>query len=289
MRPKHIFAILLLCSIGLVAVLFLRATPEKSMAAVPELVPPPPREEILVAARPLPPGLLLRAQDVTWLSRRGPAQPGEIARPSVAAWTAKPESDEAARAAVYGAALRTSLAEAEPIRAAGIVKPGDRDFLQTVLTQGTRALTIPISAAAGGTGLMFPGDHVDVMLTQTFKNEDAPLAHRSVSETVVDNLRVLAIDTSTKPTGAASAITVTLEVLPHQAEKVNVAQELGKLSLTLRSLDDPGVAARPSPQLPTWAGDVSPALSSTGPPAKAIPADKPGIKVMRGTAETTTQ
>ncbi len=282
MRLKHIFAILLLASLGLVAVLFLHAAPGTSVAAAPP--PAPPREEILVAARPLASGLLLRAQDVTWHARVGAAQTGDIVRPSAEEHAAKPESDETARAAVYGAALRDNRAEDQPIRRSTIVKPGDRDFLQTVLTHGTRALTIPVSAASGGTGLMFPGDHVDVMLTQTFKNDDAPLTRRSVSETVVDNLRVLAIDTSTKPGAGASAITVTLELLPQQAEKINVAQELGKLSLTLRSLDEPGIAAAPArAQPPTWAGDVSPALTSAVPTAKVIAAEKPAIKVMRGT------
>src|SRR5713101_1343459 len=281
MRPKHIFAILLLCAIGLVAVLFLRALPQNSVAAV--TAPPPPGEEILGAARLLSAGLLLRAQDVIWHPRSGAAQSGDIMRPSSETRAAKPESDEAARAAVYGAALRENRAEGQPIRRSTIVKPGDRDFLQTVLTQGTRALTIPVSAASGGTGLMYPGDHVDVMLTQSFKNEDAPLTRRSVSETVVDNLRVLAIDMGTKPGAGANAISVTLELLPQQAEKVNVAQELGKLSLTLRSLDEPGIAAAPaSAQPPTWAGDVSPALTSAVPPAKVIAAEKPAIKVMRG-------
>ena len=290
MRPKHIFAILLLCAIGLVVVLFVRAFPQTSVAAV--AAPPVSQEEILAAARPLSASLLLRAQDVVWRARSGATQPGDIMRPSAATRALKPESDEMARAAVYGAALRDPRAEGQPIRTSTIVKPGDRDFLQTVLTQGTRALTIPVAGFAGSTGLMFPGDHVDVMLTQTFKNEDAPLTRRSVSETVVDNLRVLAIDTSAKPGADAHAISVTLEVVPQQAEKINVAQELGKLSLTLRSVDDPGIAAAPaSQQPPTWAGDVSPALNSAVPPAKVIQAEKPGVKVMRGNAsiETTAQ
>jgi len=277
MRPKHIFAILLLASVGLVIVLFIRAIPEKIAAASP----PSPREEILIAARPLSAGLLLRAQDVTWLPRSGQAEEGDILRPSAEMRAAKPESDEAARATVYGAALRINRAEHQPIRRSTIVKPGDRDFLQTVLEPGSRALTIPVSVGAAGVGLMFPGDHVDVMLTQTFKNEDAPLTRRSVSETVVDNLRVVAIETSNKP--GANAISVTLEALPQQAEKINVAQELGKLSLTLRSANESGIAAAPtSPEAPTWAGDVSPALTSAQPPAKVIQAEKPGIKVMRG-------
>jgi pilus assembly protein CpaB len=307
MRPKHIFAILLLCSLGLVGVLFVRAMPQSSVAAPPP-PPPAPREEILVATRPLPANLLVRAQDVTWRERQGAGQAGEIVRPSAEARDAKPGSDEAMRATVYGAALREAVGEGEPVRQSNIVKPGDRDFLQTVLTPGTRALTIPVSAAAGGTGLMFPGDHVDLMLTQTFRNDNAPLTRRSVSETVVDGLRVLAIDRDAKPQPGvpANALVVLLEVLPQQAEKINVAQELGRLSLTLRGINAPApapvsVAAGetghpaappappPPPSAPTWAGDVSPALKSAMPPPVAAEAVKPTIKVMRGTNSVETK
>jgi Flp pilus assembly protein CpaB len=144
-------------------------------------------------------------------------QSGDIIRPSAAPCEAKPESDETARSAVYGAALHDNRAEHQPIRRSTIVKPGDRDSLQTVLAPGTRALTIPVAGAAGGTGTMFPGDHVDVMLTQTFKNEDAPLTRRSVSETVVDNLRVPAIDTGTKPGAGAGANTISFRNSPRRS------------------------------------------------------------------------
>src|SRR5262249_54565472 len=89
------------------------------------------------------------------------------------------------------------------------------------------------------TGLLHPGDRVDVILTQTFKN-DAPLTRRSVSETVVESLRVLAIDApDAKPANGGSSFgrTVTLEMTPEQAEKINVAAELGKLSLALRGVN----------------------------------------------------
>jgi Flp pilus assembly protein CpaB len=103
-----------------------------------------------------------------------------------------------------------------------------------------------------------------VILTQTFKN-DPPLARRSVGETVVENLRVLAIDPlESGPNGTANGFgrTVTLEVTPEQAERVNVATELGKLSLTLRSISATNVVV-PSPVgftktagiKPIWAGD----------------------------------
>ena len=136
MRLKHIFLILFLVSIGVVAVLFVRAMPHQSVAAAPA-APPPPKEEILVATRPLAAGLLLRAQDVTWRERhrrrgigRHRASLGGDAR-------GKARGDEAARAVVYGAALHDNRAERQPIRRSTIVKPGDRDFLQTVLAPGT--------------------------------------------------------------------------------------------------------------------------------------------------------
>ncbi len=93
---------------------------------------------------------------------------------------------------------------------------------------------------------MFPGDRVDVVLTQKFGAIGAPLTRSSVSETVVENLRVLVIDAldAKAPAGGTFGRTVTLEVTPEQAEKINVATELGKLSLTLRSVtNSEGVAA----------------------------------------------
>jgi pilus assembly protein CpaB len=124
-----------------------------------------------------------------------------------------------------------------------------------------------------------PGDRVDVILTQNFKNDTAqdlkntPVTRRSVSETVVEGLRVLAIDApDTKATGVVPAAnpangnfgrTVTMEVTPDQAELINVAAELGKLSVTLRSVTSPTTLASASsaPIKPKWAGDASPALS----------------------------
>src|SRR5882672_5440168 len=113
MRPKHIFAILLLCSLGLIGVLFVRSAPEWTGAtAAPTLAQVVvAQDEVLVAARPLPAGLLLRAQDIAWGARETGAGHTHIVRPSAEARAAKPESDEASRATVYGAALRGALGE----------------------------------------------------------------------------------------------------------------------------------------------------------------------------------
>ena len=243
MRAKTILAMLFLVSLGVAATVVLRSLPQKSEAAAEVAAA---REEILVAATPLAAGTLLRAPDMAWQAIGRPAERGEIVRPSAAVRETQPRADEEARSEVYGAALRGAVSAGDPIRrdpvAAGnqirrgvIVKPGDRDFLQIVLSPGARAIAIPVATGGASTGLLYAGDRVDVILTQKFNDSTAPLTRRSVSETVVENLRVLLIDAMDAKMAAGNAFgrTVTLEVTPDQAEKINVATELGKLSLSI--------------------------------------------------------
>ena len=285
MPAKTILTGLFLISLGVVAVLGLRALPHQVASAA--------KQEILVATTALPSGTLLRAKDVTWQPIVGTAEPDQVQRPLGVIGAANLELDQQTRAEVYGAALRAGVTAGDPIRRSAIVKPADRDFLRIVLSPRARAIAIPVATGGASTGLLYPGDHVDVILTQTFKN-DPPLIRRSVSETVVESLRVLAIDAlDSKSTGASNSFgrTVTLEVTPEQAEKVNVAAELGKLSLTLRSISGTdGVATASTPgraQLtgvrPTWAGDVSPALAVATPPSKVIVAVQPPVEIIHGT------
>jgi pilus assembly protein CpaB len=237
-----------------------------------------PKEQILATSVELSAGTLLRAQDITW-KPVVTVEADEIARPSTTQIQVKPDIVEETAAGIYGAVLRHPLIAGAPIHRGDIVKPGDRDFLQVVLPPGARAIAIPVATGGASTGILTPGDHVDVILTQNFKrdlsNDDArntPLTRRSVGETVVQNLRVLAIDTAdTKASGIGAnpatgnfGRTVTLEVTPEQAETINVAAELGKLSVTLRSTNqvagiEPSVKAK-------WAGDVSPALLNAASP-----------------------
>jgi pilus assembly protein CpaB len=270
-----------------VATVFVLSVAGAGFAAIHMMAPKTgaatPKEQILATTMPLSAGTLLRAQDVTW---QGVAEKetGEVVRPNAAALATKPELDEQTRTSVYGAVLRHPLGAGEPIRRDDIVKPGDRDFLQVVLTPGERAIAIPVATGGASTGLLSPGDRVNVVLTQNFKSDsnpdlkNTPLTRRSVSETVVENLRVLAIDAPPAP-GPANAAngnfgrTVTLEVTDAQAEQINVATELGRLSLTLRGVGQPAssvlASASPTPApldgaekvKPQWAGDVSPALT----------------------------
>lgn len=285
MPAKMILTLLFFVSLCVVVILAIRALPQRLNGDTPGT-----REEILVAATALQIGTLLRAKDVAWQQIDGKAGLGQIPRPRTAAGNLNLELDQQARAEVYGAALRSSVMAGEPISRGAIVKPGDRDFLQVVLSPQARAIAIPVTTGGASTGILYPGDRVDVILTQTFKN-DPPLARRSVGETVVENLRVLAIDAlESRPNGTATGFgrTVTLEVTPEQAERVNVATELGKLSLTLRSVSATNVAVSPLVGLtrtaeikPIWAGDVSPALGDAG-SAKSVIVEQPIVEVIHG-------
>jgi pilus assembly protein CpaB len=285
MPAKTILAVLFLISLGVVVLLGLRALPGRSADTT--------TDEILVAATALPQGTLLRAKDVIWRQVSNAANADHFVHPATAAGNPNTERDQQVRAEVYGAALRTGVEAAEPISRGAIVKPGDRDFLRVVLLPGARAIAIPVATSGASTGILYPGDHVDVVLTQTFKN-DPPLTRRSVGETVVENLRVLAIDTAdskTIATGNSFGRSVTLEVTPEQAERINVAVELGKLALTLRSITATEGVGDPAPAgwaatrtiRPIWAGDVSPALGAALAPEKASAAELPVVAIIRGT------
>ena len=285
MAAKTILSLLFLTALCVVAVLGFRALPHRLDGAATAKV------EMLVAATALPAGTLLRAKDVGWRPIAGTAEPDQFVR-TIPGPNPGAAIDQQAPAAVYGAALRNPLNAFEPITRGAIVRPGDGDFLQVVLSPRARAIAIPVTTGGASTVILAPGDRVDLMLTQTFKNDPLP-AHRSVGETVVENLRVLAIDpldAKAAPGGNGFGRTVTLEVTPEQAEEINVAGELGKLSLTLRSLNaNDGTAAavigvnKTAGIKPIWAGDVSAALGKSMPPNQVIPAELPQVEVIHGT------
>jgi len=141
-----------------------------------------------------------------------------------------------------GTVVRSAITAGQPITRGALVSSGDRGFLAAALGPGMRAVTIPVSGLTGVAGFVFPGDRVDLMLTQSVSGEGPALR---VSETVIRNLRVLATDNRvTQTTNEAGQVVprkaklVTLEVTPKIAEEIAVAQTLGTLSIALRSLAD---------------------------------------------------
>lgn len=152
-------------------------------------------------------------------------------------------------ASLNGTVVRFSVPAGQPLTKGSIVGPGDRGFLAAALSPGMRAVTVSINAESGVAGFVFPGDRVDMILTHGIgyvgaSEEGTPAASLKVAETVLRNVRVLAIDQRTNDTGGEEAggprtgRTVTFEVPPKFVEKIAVAQSLGQISLSLRPLAD---------------------------------------------------
>ena len=130
----------------------------------------------------------------------------------------------ASRSDLLGALVRRNLAKGEAVLSADALNPGDRGFLAAVLGSGMRAVTVGVDAVSGLAGLVWPGDRVDLILTQTQEGSAVPPSRRVSGETVLHDVRVLAIDrqliqgaTSESPESQA-ARTVTLEVTPSDAD-----------------------------------------------------------------------
>lgn len=189
--------------------------------------------EILVATRALPVGTIIDPQ-----SFRYQPWPKDLMQNT---YYIKGETDPATLA---GTVVRYQVTAGQPLTNGALVKPGDRGFLAAALGPGMRAITVPVSAQSGVAGFVFPGDRVDLMLTQdVVGGGDGPAL--KTTETIISNLRVLATDqrtdNQTDENGKSQVITfstVTLEVTPKIAEKIQVSQSIGQLSLTLRSIAD---------------------------------------------------
>jgi pilus assembly protein CpaB len=239
---------------------------------VAALAAPPPTAKILVAAHSLRAGNLLKYDDI---------QPHDILVSEVPAGARTDTPQE--RAELVGSMVRRSLQPQEIVLPADVLRPGDHGFLAAVLRPGMRATTVGVDTVSGTAGLIWPGDHVDVLMVQVTDDQTLPAAHRASAETVLGDVRVIAIDqqlmqgATGNGTDQSTTHTVTLEVTEEQAKRVALAARLGHLSLIVRAADAlPGVQ-NDKPET-TWGGDVSPALNQ-GRTAGRV------IRIYRGTTE----
>jgi pilus assembly protein CpaB len=204
-----------------------------SQAAAAPAVPMGPK--VLVARKPLPVGSMIEPDSLTYQ-----AWPKELIQ---GAYYTQGTTDGDPQKMV-GMVVRNPVTAGQPLTRGSLVGPQDRGFLAAALGPGMRAVTVPVTQTSGVAGFVFPGDRVDMVLTQAVEGggDGPPL---KVSETIVRNLRVLATDQAIdqvkdkegKITVRPSA-TVTLEATPRIAEKIAVSQSMGQLSLALRSIAD---------------------------------------------------
>jgi pilus assembly protein CpaB len=145
-----------------------------------------------------------------------------------------------AKAKYEMARARAMIFEGEPILDKKLVMPNESGFMSAILPKGMRAISVSVSAETGAGGFILPNDRVDVLLTR--KIDDGSNQKNAASETVLTNVRVLAIDQTFRPKGdddkefVVADKTATLELDPRQAEVASMAQDVGQLSLALRSI-----------------------------------------------------
>ena len=187
--------------------------------------------KVLVAAKTLPAGTFVTNENLKWqVWPEGSLSDAYLLN-----------KDGVKKDDFAGAVVRRAIVRGEPLTKNRIVKPGDRGFAAAILREGMRAVSVNVNAMTGIAGLVFPGDHVDVILTHSIRrpdDEERPM--RQVSETILQNVRVLAMDQRTDDQSSKPSVpkTATLEVSPKQAEILMVSTDIGRLSLSLRALPD---------------------------------------------------
>lgn len=259
-----IITILIVSTLVLGVITYNVTRPELVIAPVPTAEAPAPfLPSFLVAAHPLPAGTLARDDDF-------------VAKPMAANTVGLADTPED-RASLRGSLIRNFLDAGTLVSLGDVLRPRDRGFIASVLREGYRAVAVGVDPISGVAGLIWPGDHVDLLLTQDMGDKQ-DLQHRALTETILSDVRVIAIDQEMVQGASASSTTVgrlvrtvTLEVDPSQAQVISTAATMGKLSLSIRS------AANTAPErlaAPTYGSDVSPALAAEGTPAPTMRATK---------------
>lgn len=228
--------------------------------------PAKPAKAVLVAVRDLHTGEFVQPDLLRWQDWPDVGTPDSY----LIEGSASPED-------FAGAVVRREIAVGQPVSATMLVKPGERGFLAAVLDPGTRAVSVPIDEASGNAGLVFPGDQVDVIVTQALGGGgESQEAVRRMSETVLRDVRVIAIGRRLTADGgeeltSGQAKTATLQVTPAQAEKVALVTDLGRISLSLRSLasDPQGTVGQDAPAF-TWDTDVARTLLPENQPVSSV-------------------
>jgi pilus assembly protein CpaB len=237
--------------------------PPPVIEAQPAVIAQPPAV-ILTAAHPLASGALLQQEDVAWKEVSAAEwRPGAIIRGQT------PESE------FLGLASRRDYAAGEALVSSDLLKLNDPRFLAAALKHGNRAISISVDASQSASGLILPGNHVDVILVQNVADGAVEGRRRIVAETIMQDVRVLAVDQTlnqaprSQVPGASPILldgripkTVTLELTKRQAEMVFVALQLGALQLSVRPFETAGSVPAGTTEVasPTWASDVSPAF-----------------------------
>lgn len=205
--------------------------------------------EVIVAAKALKVGDVVSEANFKWQ---------EWPKDSVFAGAVVREGKKKVVETVEGK-IRRDMSAGEPLLKASLTAPGKGNVLAAAMEPGMRAMAIKVSAQSMVGGFISPGDRVDVILTYQVKlsgdekEEAAMTIDKQASQTVLENISVLAIDQNSSKVDDKAKVgrTVTLEVDAAGAERLALAGEMGELSLVLRALGDDKLSDKTQRQMTT--------------------------------------
>jgi pilus assembly protein CpaB len=222
--------------------------------------------QYLAATRDLPAGTILKESDIKWISVSGD-------EPVPANGIVKGKNE---LSAYVGGVIRRGVRADEAVGLDRIVQKGDHGFMSAVLTPGMRAVSVSVTPVGSVAGFVFPGDRVDVIVThQILRKTDSEQSDHRVAETLLKNVRVLALDQRADDQSSEPKIAqiATLEVTPAEAESLTLVSQIGVVSLALCSQEQ---AAAPKENADKDAQE-SP-LSVAAPNASQNPDEPPSLQ-----------
>jgi pilus assembly protein CpaB len=235
MNTARIVVLVIALGAGGVAA-YLASSYDNKPAPVAPVAEKLPTVEVLVAKSDIQLGQAVKAEDLQWQTWPQATASGAFIRR---------DSRPDAQTQIAGSIARVPLMQGEPIREQKLVKADGSGFMAAILPSGMRAVSTEISAETGAGGFILPNDRVDIVLTRRLKSPDTngPTAGNDVvvSEVILTNIRVLAIDQAPKEKDGQNAVigkTVTLELRPDQVATLSASRQGGTLTLALRSIAD---------------------------------------------------
>jgi pilus assembly protein CpaB len=231
MKPARIIVLVIAIAAGGIAAL-LAGRSEPPPPATPTPVAQFDTSDVLVASGDIGLGHAISPQELRWQ-----AWPSEAINDNFIRRTNRPDAIEQ----VAGSITRQPFLSGEPIREAKLIKGKGSGFMSAILPQGMRAVSTKIEAETGAGGFILPNDRVDVIVTRRDREGEKAGGEGAVSDTILHNVRVLAIDQQVEEKNGQKVVvgkTATLEVSPRQAEVLTRAREAGTISLSLRALVD---------------------------------------------------
>jgi pilus assembly protein CpaB len=186
---------------------------------------------VLAAARDLPVGSMLKKSDLRRVSL------GTRDVPKGAVTT---EREALNRVVLYPVSVN------EPLLLSKLSNTTSAEGVAATIEPGYRAVSVQITDVSAVSGLIQPGSHVDILFTRPGSMAEA------ITSTILQNVRVLAIGRAVAVGGAADpkapkATAATLVVTPQEAQKLELAKNEGKISLTLRNPQDSAAAEAGGP------------------------------------------